>query len=371
VFTVTTYLLQSPHFLYRAELSTDVKGERIPLGPYEVAAKLAYSLTGTMPDDELFAAAESGALTNEAGVEKEVARLLETDAARQVVRDFHYQLLKMREYAAISKDTSAHPAFGDGAAEDLVTEGLTFVEHVVFDVGLGLDELLTAPYTFANTRVAEMYGLAVPAGASDTTFALLSLPDDERAGLLTQIGFLAAHGEGTTPNSILRGVNVAHNILCIDLPPPPDDVPPLAAATGDTNRARVEDLTKDPGCASCHATFINPLGFAFEALDGVGAARTQDSGFPVDASATYKIDGQSKSYDGVVEFMQLLVESAQAHDCYARHWAEFLFGRALDMNDDVDEGLAIQGGWLSQSDASVRELIRQLVLTDAFLTRSP
>lgn len=370
VLLTTSYLLQSPHFLYRGELSTEIQDGRIPLNPYEVASKISYALLGSMPDDELFEAAKSGGLSDEAGVRAEARRLLSTEKAADIVAEFHYQLLEMREYSAISKNTDAYPLFGEGVAEDLVEESLSFVRHVVFDLNLGLKELLTAPYTFANERIAGLYGLAAPA-TQDGEFGLLELPPDERAGLLTQIGFLATHGEGSTPNSILRGVNIAHNVLCVDLPPPPDDVPALSEAVGATNRERIEDLTKDPGCASCHGAFINPLGFAFEGLDGVGAARDLDGGLPVNAASSYKLDGETISFDGPVDLMGTFAESAQAHDCYARHWAQFLYGREIDPRDDADEALIIQGGWLSQSDASVEDLIVELLVTDAFLTRTP
>lgn len=367
---VTSYLLQSPHFLYRAELATGAAGAKVALGPYEVASKVSYALTGSMPDDELLASAATGEIATTEGVKKHVARLLETQAGQRIVEDFHYQLLKMREYDAISKNTTNHPEFGEGVAGDLVGEAVQFVHHVVYNLDLGLKELLTAPYTFANERVAQIYGLPAPQ-ADESGFGLLELPSDQRAGLLTQIGFLATYGEGTTPNSILRGVNIAHNILCIDLPPPPDNVPGLADAVGNTNRERIEDLTKDPGCSSCHASFINPLGFAFEGLDGVGKARDMDNGLPVNSSSSYTLDGKQVSYDGPVELMKTVAESPQAHDCYAKHWAEFLYGREMDVKEDEDAALVIQGGWLSQSDVSVKDLITQLIATDSFLTRTP
>jgi hypothetical protein len=41
------------------------------------------------------------------------------------------------------------------------------------------------------------------------------------------------------------------------------------------------------------------------------------------------------------------------------------------MEGGADRNLVEQGGWLSDSDASVKELIVNLVATDAFLTRLP
>jgi len=69
-------LLQSPYFLYRAELATNVVSGRVPLTDYEVASKLSYALTNTMPDDALFAAAAGGKLQNRAGVLEQATRLM-------------------------------------------------------------------------------------------------------------------------------------------------------------------------------------------------------------------------------------------------------------------------------------------------------
>ena len=56
-------MLQSPHFLYRSELGAPCgDGESYVLTDWEVASALSYLIWGTMPDDELFAAAASGEL---------------------------------------------------------------------------------------------------------------------------------------------------------------------------------------------------------------------------------------------------------------------------------------------------------------------
>ncbi len=366
---LTSYMLQSPHFLYRSELSSEKFEGLIPLSAFEIASKISYALTASMPDEELFAAAESGQLGTAAEVKKQVARLLESPAAQQTVTDFHVQLLKMRDFDAISKDTSRFPEFSDGFASDLSEEVNQFIRHVVFEKNLGLQELLTASYTFANDRIARLYGQP-PSGSGDE-FSFLELPSNERSGLLTQVGFMAMYGEGGSPNTILRGVNIAERVLCIHLPPPPDDVPTLDSVTGETNRERVENLTSDPGCAGCHQVHINPLGFAFESFDGVGAFRTTDNNLPVDTSSSYILDDEPISFSSSVDLLKQVSTSHQAHDCYAKHWAEFLYGRELREKSPADQALALQAGWLSRSDGSVKELLTELIVTDAFLTRSP
>lgn len=367
---IVGYLLQSPHFLYRVEWSSDVVDERIPLSDYEIASKLSYALTNTMPDDVLLDAAEQGVLKTRDGLIAQAQRLLDSPAGAKTVENFHEQLLGMTEFTQISKNIDAYPAFGEGIAEDARREALRFVHHVVVERDQGLTELLTASYTFANDRIAGIYGIEAPGGGPDQ-FLRVDLDPTQRAGLLTQVGFLASHAEGVTPNIIMRGVNIAHRILCTHLPPPPDSVPPLPELTPDmTNRERVHELTKEPACAGCHAAYINPLGYALESLDGVGAFRDEENSLPIDTSASFQVDGEIVDVDGAVEMTQVIASSKQAHDCYAQHWAEYLYARPIHVGADEDSHLIEQAGWISKNAESAKNLIVQLLATDAFVTRA-
>jgi hypothetical protein len=326
-----------------------------------------------MPDDALFTAAGAGTLATRDGVRAQATRLLATPAAQQMVADFHDQLLHMRDFDGVKKDSKTAPLF-DGAAADLKTEAKSFVNDIIFAQGRGVTELLTAPYTFGNSRVKQLYGLAAttPKAGQADPFARIDLDPSQRAGLLTQLGFLASNAEGQTPNIIIRGVRIARDVLCLNLPPPPDNVPPLPALKPDaTNRQRVAELTKDSPCNACHTNIINPLGFAFETLDGFGKVRTMENNLPVDASGTYKLDGKDFTFDGPVSFLKAIAQTRQAHDCYSRHLVEYLYGREADMTSAADQNLVAQAGARSKNAMSVKDLILELVTTDAFVTRTP
>jgi hypothetical protein len=368
---VVAAMLQSAHFLYRGELSSAVVDGRVPLSDYERASRLSYGLLGSMPDDALFTAAGAGELRTRDQMLAQATRLLATPAASDTIGDFHAQLLHMQEYAAIERDD---PRFGDDIGAEMRQEAVRFTEQAVLQEKGTLSLLFTASYTFGNSHVAELYGDDVmgarPGGAD--TWQKIELNPARRAGFMTQIGFLAVHGEGTTPNTIMRGVNLSRRVLCVDLPPPPDMIPPLPALSPDqTNRERVEVLTGDVACVGCHGALINPLGFALEHFDGMGQYRDSDNGQPVNAAATYTIDGAPVSYDGAVQFAQTLAASNQANECYARRWAEFLYGRDFDTAQISDQNLILQGGALSKGGAQVTNLITQLVATDAFSSRLP
>ena len=84
---------------------------------------------------------------------------------------------------------------------------------------------------------------------------------------------------------------VAERIACVPISAPPDDIPPLPAAMGRTNRETVEAHTEvNTICAGCHKTLINPFGFPFESYDATGAWRTTDNGMPVRTDASPFVD---------------------------------------------------------------------------------
>lgn len=366
---VAAYLFQSPHFLYRAELSNTVVGGKIPLNGYELASKLSYALTATMPDDALLAAADGNALSTREQLIEQAKRLLATPAAAAIVADFHDQLLVMRDFDQISKNAT-FSGFGAGIGADLKGEARAFIQNIAFDQDRGFQTLMSASYTFANDRVRALYGLPGQASGDASKFTRLELDPAQRAGLLTQIGFLAANGEQDMPNIIIRGVHIARQVMCAALPPPPDNVPPLPGPMPNTtNRQRVQELTGNAPCSACHSNIINPLGYAFESLDGVGRYRTTDNNLPIDTKASFVMDGQSVSFDGPVQLAQAIAASDQAHACYAQHWAEYLYGRAVEAS--TDRQLVQQGGWLSRDKESLQNLIVNLLATDAFSTRLP
>jgi hypothetical protein len=99
---------------------------------------------------------------------------------------------------------------------------------------------------------------------------------------------------------------VLENLLGLPVPPPPADVPPLNAAQGDapkTLRQQMEAHRASPVCASCHRV-MDPIGFAMENFDAVGAWRSKEPGGVIDASGQLA-DGTR--INGIVELRNAIV----------------------------------------------------------------
>ena len=105
-------------------------------------------------------------------------------------------------------------------------------------------------------------------------------------GILAQASVLTVSSYSTRTSPVLRGKWILENLLNAPPPPPPPGVPPLddsKAGQSGTLRQQMEEHRKNPACASCHSR-MDPLGFGLENFNAIGAWRTEDGKFPVDAS---------------------------------------------------------------------------------------
>jgi hypothetical protein len=358
--------LQSPYFLYRIEQSDQVVGDVIPLDDWELASRLSYALWSTMPDDELFAAAAAGELADESTRATHVRRVVDDAKAERAVADFHRQLLTVDRFESISPSSTFFPDAPSDLAELAITENEMFVRDVFMNDG-GWRDMLTSPRTFVNDDLADIYGLS---GSFDGNFTPVDLDPSERAGVFTQIGFLAKNASSADPDPIHRGVFLAERIACIHIAAPDVMTPPPPAVAGKTNRQVIEEQTEDPStvCASCHANYINPFGFPFEHYDAVGGFRTTDDGAEIDATASPLLDDMPRPVDGALELVNAMADSPGVHSCYLHHWVEYLRGRH---EADEDEPLAGRlGDASSQGTLSIRDLLFEVAMSPTFAARN-
>ena len=301
-----TRLLVSPQFLFRVERDpADVAaGGVYRISDLELASRLSFFLWSTIPDDELLAAAEAGALREPGVLGAQVRRMLADPRASALARNFGGQWLFVRNLRAVDPDASAYPEFDDNLREAFQRETELFLEHQIRD-DRPLAELLTADHTFLNERLARFYGVRNVYGAH---FRRVPMPDPRRAGLLGHASILTVTSYATRTSPVVRGKYLLDNILGAPPPPPPPNVPALeetdAAGAGASVREQMEQHRRSPVCASCHQR-MDPLGFALENFDGIGQWRDTDGGEPIAASGLLP-DGTA--FTGPADFRAALLE---------------------------------------------------------------
>jgi hypothetical protein len=359
--------LQSPNFLYRVERGSgtvEPEGERI--SGYDAASRLSFLIWGQGPDAELLDAAESGALSTSDGISAHAERLALDPRARERVLDFHSRWLALDALPGASKDAAAFPDYSPELVTSMHAEVERFVEDIALNGDGALISLFTAPYGFADARLAALYGLPGTFGAELTRVDYG--PDSPRAGLLTQAGFLSNHSSsnnGTSP--ILRGVFVLRRLLCQAIPDPPPNAqstqPPPSPVPLVTTRDYYAWKTSMDACQGCH-TFINPVGFAFEDFDGIGRHRTTEADAPIDASGVLQLSGEALVFEGGKQLATALAASPEAQACYARNWLRYAWGRA-DTESDLRTLTQLRLG-LADPAYGVRDVLLEIARSTAF-----
>ena len=358
-------MLQSPFFLYRTELSTTKIGIGIPLDGYEVASRLSYLFWNTMPDAELFEAARTGRLLDADGVREQADRLFADTRTRDQFRRFHFQAFKVSEYADLDKNTTTYPMWKRELGAMMQEEALLFLDGVISKDG-SIGDLLTSTKAYVNADLAKLYGIS---GTFGTDYQEVELDPSTRAGLLTRAGFLAKNATLSESDPIHRGVFINLDILCRPITAPPN-IPDNLMKTGNTTREKVDSITGEGTCGEgCHHTIINPLGFAFENFDAIGAYRTSDNGYPVNSASSYTfVDGRQISYQNAVELSTQLAASPEVHACYTRQLLEFMLGRDLLQVDQVI--VRDLAGHSLNDKLSIKELMLSVVTSNTFRVRA-
>ncbi len=364
---VVSAMLLSPSFLYRWETVTQgiqKDGTFLRFNGWEVASRLSYGLWATMPDDALFTAAAGDKLKSPDQLETEVRRMLKDPKARDAFADFVVQWLDISDLKEQQK-SPAYKTYNAEVAAAMLDETKTFIGNAIQKGDGKLTTLLTSKVSFIDEGLAKHYGKA---GITGTTLVETEVNPAQRAGILTQGAFLAAHGKADESGPVMRGKAVADRVLCKDLPSPPDNVPPpKEPLDGVTTRQRFEDHSSSPCAAACH-NILDPLGFAFENYDAVGAWRTMDMGQPVNAAATVELDGKKVNFANGIELGSLMASSNEAAACMAKQWLRYMLRRHEVAGDEASLLAATDAFGKAGND--IRELIVALTKTKSFTHRT-
>lgn len=331
--------LQDPSMVYRIEIGkpvTDRPGVRA-LDEWELASRLSYFLYGSMPDPQLFAAAEAGELGTAEELGIAAARMLDTDRGRARVQRFHAQWL--------GYESLPHTA---SLGEAMRAETAALITDIVFESQDSWFALLSAGRTWVTPELAAHYGMQEPADPRWVEYQ-----DPQRAGILSHGTVLSNGAKFGDTSPVQRGLFVQRRLLCREIPLPDlDDVdtdaPPPATSPDECKLAGYERHREDPTCAACHA-HLDPIGFGLEAFDAAGRKRLHEPDRP-----ECPIDGIGElagigSFSGPAELGEHLQVSPDLEDCLVRHTYRFAVGRdETDIETPTIEGLKAQTrdeGW--------------------------
>jgi hypothetical protein len=246
--------------------------------------------------------------------------------------NFGGQWLFLRTLANVRPDTDIFAGFDDALRRGFQRETELTLASLFRGNGSAL-ELLDAKYTFLNQRVAEHYGIPRVYGAH---FRRVPLDEESpRGGLLGQGSILTVTSYPNRTSVVQRGKWILENLLSTPPPPPPANVPELEAKAKDGRKLSLReamDIHRASAiCKGCHAR-MDPIGFALENFDGVGAWRDRDNGLPIDAKGVLP---NGSVFDGPGGLKKLLLERHKEEfvETIAEKMLIYALGRGLEPQD--------------------------------------
>jgi mono/diheme cytochrome c family protein len=325
-------ILASPLFAFRVERDPEsaVAGSAYRVPDLELASRLSFFLWSSIPDDELLDLAARKKLSDPATLEQQVRRMLADERSDAIVSNFAGQWLHLRNVRSVQPNSDEFPDFDDNLRQAFRRETELLFNSLIREDRSVLD-LLRADYTFVNERLARHYGIPDIHGSR---FRRVAVTDEARKGLLGHGSVLSvtSHAERTSP--VLRGKWVLENLLGLPVPPPPPDVnqnlPTTEGEAPKTLREQMAIHRANPTCATCHKV-MDPVGFAMENFDVVGAWRTREPGGPIDASGQLA-DG--RQIDGVVTLRNAILEHPEIFvTTMTEKMMTYALGRGVEASD--------------------------------------
>ena len=361
--------LCSPKFLFHVESDDRPDAEGVQsLDEFQLASRLSFFLWSTMPDDELLDLADRRKLSE--NIDTQVRRMLADPRAGALVTSFAMQWLQLKRIEFISPDGELFPTFNNDLRTAMLQETELFVGGV-FHEDRSVLELIDADSTFVNAPLAKHYGLEDAyrkAGGKGKDFRRVTTADRTRGGLLSQAGILTATSNPTRTSPVKRGRWVLEQLLGEPPPPPPPNVPELeeneGVSTTASLRERMEVHRRNAACAGCHAR-MDAIGFALENYDAVGAFRTKDGTFDIDAEGTFP---NGTSFSGPAGLKDvLLAKKREFCRCLTEKMMIFALGRGLEPADRSTIERIVDR--LESQDHKVSALVAGIVTSDAFRQR--
>lgn len=338
------------------------------LTAHALASRLSYFFWSTLPDAELRRVADSGDLLKPEVLRAQARRLMASPRADAFVNGFVDGWLNLRSLGDMAPDRGDFQRYYAQNLQPAMKRETQLFTRDLMDRNESIVRFLDSNYSFLNRPLARLYGLesAVPPEKGHE-FQRVTFQTPQRGGLLGQGSVLTVSANGIETSPVTRGVWVLENILGTPPPPPPDSVPPIdpdirGAKSMRDLLARHRD---SPACYECHRK-IDPLGFALENFDPIGAWRaTYEKGAPIDASG--ELPG-GKKFSDVAGLKRLLVERKEQ---FARMLTERLLaygcGRRIEGLDRpaVDKIVAAT----TADDFRFRDLLEQVVLSQLFRSK--
>lgn len=379
--SVAAATLASPRFLYLYDHAAD-KMTSEQIDDFELASRLSFFLWGSVPDQTLLELAVNGELKKPDVLKSQVDRMLKDRKLKRFCDSFPAQWLQLDRLISSVPNREKFPQFYFSKYRDsmhMMMEPLLLFETVLIE-NQPITKLIDPDFTYRSPLLEDAYGelrskVAKPGqrggGVTVLTFQRVPITDRRAGGVITNAAVMTMTSGPERTQPITRGAWIATVIFNNPPEPPPADVPPLAEKPSAdqvnlTLRERLALHRERADCKGCHEK-IDPLGFALENYDPVGAWRSQyENGRDIDPSG--RILGKHNFAD-VVEFKDaILAEKDRFTHALAGHLLSFALARELTAVDQIALEKIVEA--TAADDDKIQTLIKQVVLSKPFQSKT-
>lgn len=282
-------VLLSPDFLFHLELTDNDITELRRVNTFEVAHRISFQLTGSLPDETLLQAARESKLSTKDEVQTQVERIIQSQTSKKHIKETLKIWLGLDRIPDPSTKVSKHYKInGVGYGQEAEDELDQFLDYVIYTKKGNFKDLMLdkSAFPFSN-RLALNTNLNKSTSRQEFK--------DFRGGILFRPASLVSSIDYSDP--IQRGVYFRKRVLCDDIPPPTDDI--LDSRSDEINslshaefpnRHIVTTITAG-SCMGCHSQ-INPIGYVLEGVDPFGSPRSRENIFNDEGAviASHNID---------------------------------------------------------------------------------
>ncbi|MCA9118686.1 MAG: DUF1592 domain-containing protein [Planctomycetaceae bacterium] len=374
---VAAATISSPRFLYLYDRSTDGDAAAA-IDDFELASRLSFFLWGSIPDQVLLDVAQSGQLAKSAVLDEQIDRMLRDRKLKRFCDSFPSQWLQLERIISSVPNQEKYPNFYFSKYRDsmhMMLEPLLLFETVLIE-NQPITQLLDSDFTYRSGLLEDAYqDLKTSAEAAQHNdgavtvlkFHRVPVTDRRNGGVITNAAVMTMTSGPERTKPITRGAWIATVIFNNPPEPPPADVPALDERPPQgqeqlTLRERLTLHRERADCRGCHEQ-IDPLGFALENYDPVGAWREKyENGRDVDAAGTLF---RKHEFTNVIEFKDaILMEKDRFTRALAGHLLSFSLARELGASDQVSldqiaETTAADG-------YKIHTLLKQVIMSKPF-----
>lgn len=362
---VLQVVLISPSFLFRSESAPPDQDFPVPVGDWELASRLSYFLWASMPDDELFALAKSGRLSEFEVLEQQIDRMLMNPKSNTLGQLFASQWLGFDDLDRVQRDQIDNPWATDSLVLAMQNESAMLFNWIV-NQNAPIDRLVDADFTFVNEELAAHYGID---GVLGDRMQRVSLANTARRGVLGHGSILATTSFPHRTSPVVRGNWILATLLGTPPPPPPPNASEFSERVAEnerlSQRQKLELHRTNPNCYACHSQ-IDPLGFALEEFEWFGRHRPRREGRPVDALGRLP---NGSEFRGLVGLSETLVDQriGDLAEQTVRKLLAYALGRQLEYFDEATVQELTRG--FVENGRRVRDLIHQIIHSEPFLKK--